>query len=169
MPPPGQTSDLLRVALEPKADSQRRWCSGAVFEATIAYTGRKSIWLELGKPEEHLRPSGFSIAWSKGNGGSGQGVASGLSEERSAIAVLRGPDATILRPGQTVTRIVVLERAALRTGQVILQFTFRIRGTENLEDDNVVAYRPTASIELLVHRRGRCLEVRRPPERRRPG
>lgn len=99
--------------------------------------------------------------WTDRGGGGSDGTVIGTTHDWVPIEYLRGPQATLLRPGEVAIRSLKLGRVRLRTAQVSVSVTVRIHGTDNLNESRVRTFEPEATADFGLRRRGACFEVRR--------
>lgn len=151
----------VEMTISAKADKSGRWCAGPTFEATLNNSSAGPVWLDLSWPAGALVVTSYSVCYSNGQGGGCEGVHTGWTHDWGDIEKLRGPDATLLDPGESITRPVKLKDAHLKTGRATLDVSVRIHGTEDLRDAKVRTYTLEATEELRLRRVGRCFEVRR--------
>jgi hypothetical protein len=151
----------IEMTIAAKTGNSGQWCAEPIFEATVKNSTEGPIWLDMGRPTTELVVTGYSVYYSTRGTGEYQGRAIGRTDDWGSIEVLRGPDATLLRPGATVARLVKLKDVRLKSGRATLDLSVRIHGTEDLRDSKVRTYRLKATEVLGLRPAGRCLAVRR--------
>ncbi len=152
---------VVQMTISAKLDRNGRWCSASLFEATIKNAGDKAVWLDLGKASDEIEPRSYSVEYMRNSGGSYEGRVIGSTHDWGSIEYLRSPEATLLKSGESVCRMVKLDGVRLRAGQITVHFSLRIHGTDNLDDPKVHAYEPEDTVRFRTRRRGACIEVRR--------
>lgn len=153
---------VIEMAISPKVDRSGRWCFGPVFEARVSNPGSRPVWLDLGTPADEVDVSSHWLNYDVVNGKGLDQLSSNVhSDDWGSIEVLRGSEATLLRPGESVTRIAKLNDVRLRSGRVGVELSIRIHGTQDLKDSKVHTYEPRGTVKLDLRRRGRCFDVRR--------
>jgi len=160
VPAPSKVPAVVQMTISAKFDKNGRWCSEPRFEATIKNSGANSIWLDLGKPGDELEASSYSVSYRLGSKESSEGAATGSTHDWGSIEYLRSPEATLLKSGESVARMVKLDGVTLSAGKARIDLSIRIHGTDDLDDPKVRTYELQAHAELLLRRRGICIEAR---------
>lgn len=162
VPEVGKTSTPIEVTVVAKTDGDGRWCGDPTFEATVTNSSAAPVWLDLGRTNSALVVNSYTVAYRTKRGGSSHGSVSGSSDDWGSIEYLRSPNATMLKAGESVVRPIRLKNVRLSPGRATMEVGVRIHGTQDLGNANVRTYEPMAEQQLLLHRSGRCFDVRRP-------
>jgi hypothetical protein len=157
----GTSFNPIEMAIVAKTDQDNRWCAEPAFEATIKNSATAPVWLELGEPASELVVTSYSACQSAAGGGGCEAGATATADDWGSVEDLRRPGATLVKPGESVMRVIKLEDVRLRAGRATVDVTVRIHGSQNLASPKVRTYRPEAKETLVLRRIGPCLEVRR--------